>query len=67
MITINVNAKEYQFKNTITLQEVIIQLDIQTSGIAVAINQEIISKNTWQTTQLQQNDTVLIIKATQGG
>ena len=67
MITINVNAKEYQFKSTITLQEVIIQLDIQTSGIAVAINQEIISKNTWQTTQLQQNDTVLIIKATQGG
>jgi sulfur carrier protein len=37
------------------------------NGIAVAVNQQVISKNNWQEFLLNTNDDVLIIKATQGG
>lgn len=37
------------------------------SGIAVAINEEIIPRQTWEQYQVQDNDNILIITATQGG
>lgn len=36
-------------------------------GIAVAVNKEVIQKDNWKNHCLNQNDEVLIIKATQGG
>jgi sulfur carrier protein len=38
-----------------------------TKGIAVAVNENVVPKNEWDNTILHQNDTVIIIKATQGG
>lgn len=38
-----------------------------TKGIAVAINQQVVPKDAWNSTILNQNDTIIIIKATQGG
>ncbi|MEC4112602.1 sulfur carrier protein ThiS [Myroides pelagicus] len=37
------------------------------NGIAVAINQVVIAKKNWSTFLLKENDTILIITATQGG
>ena len=67
MIIIKVNNKEHQFLASISLQEILEELQISTNGIAVAVNQNIITKSDWLTTTLNQNDAVLIIKATQGG
>ena len=36
-------------------------------GIAVAINNQVVPQKHWSSTQLQSNDTILIITATQGG
>jgi sulfur carrier protein len=36
-------------------------------GIAVALNDTVIPKNEWSETQLKQGDSIIIIKATQGG
>ena len=36
-------------------------------GIAVAINNIVIPKTKWNETEISNNDTILIIKATQGG
>lgn len=36
-------------------------------GIAVAVNEEVISKNEWNKVALNEDDKVLIISATQGG
>lgn len=36
-------------------------------GIAIAVNQQVISKSQWDDFKLKENDEVLIIKATQGG
>ena len=36
-------------------------------GIAIAVNGNVISKNEWKEYLLQENDQLIIIKATQGG
>jgi sulfur carrier protein len=43
------------------------QLGEKQNGVAVAINNTVIPKKNWHTTLLNQNDNILIIKATQGG
>lgn len=40
---------------------------IERKGIAVAVNDSIVSKTNWSTTCLKENDKLLIITATQGG
>lgn len=67
MITVKVNNKEHQFLTSFSLQEILERLKITPKGIAVAVNQSIISKSDWSTTKLKPNDSILIIKATQGG
>lgn len=67
MINITVNNTEHQFKAEISLEEVLQHAQISTNGIAVAINYEVIPKSDWGTHQIQDNDAILIIKATQGG
>lgn len=37
------------------------------TGIAVAINSAVVSKSKWATTQLQENDEILLITAAAGG
>lgn len=41
--------------------------NIPTEGIAIAVNQEVIPKGNWSKHILQENDSILIIQATQGG
>jgi len=37
------------------------------NGIAVAVNETVIPKKRWPTTRLQPNDSIIVIKAAQGG
>lgn len=65
---ITVNHQTYSFPETLTLQQMLDSvLGQQDSGIAMAVNQEIISRDNWQTYHLKTGDNVTIIKATQGG
>lgn len=36
-------------------------------GIAIAVNGQVISKNTWSHFELSENDKITLIQATQGG
>lgn len=38
-----------------------------TNGKAVAIDNEVVPTNIWETTEIKENDNILIITATQGG
>jgi len=67
MITIKVNDTQKEFSDTLTLETLISNLQVKTNGIAIAINGSVIKKDNWNSQQLQNNDTVLIIKSTQGG
>jgi len=67
MINIKVNNTIHRFQATILLGKVLNELEIATNGVAVAVNQNIITKTDWNTQALNEGDEVLIIKATQGG
>lgn len=67
MISVQVNQKKHQVLENTSLEDLIGKLNIRTNGIAVAINNRVIKKTDWKIKQLQQSDTVLIIKSTQGG
>ena len=67
MITVNVNNQNHSFKEPVKLDELLEQLNIQPLGIAIAINNEIISKPQSEHTLLEEGNNVLVIRATQGG
>lgn len=64
---IKVNEQIHTVPQKATLLEVLNKLSIQQQGIAVALNQNIVSKQNWQSTVLKTNDNILVITATQGG
>lgn len=66
-LTINHQLTFFE-KPPVSLEEIVIlHTQGKTLGIAVALNHQVIPKATWATTSLSPNDTILIIKATQGG
>ena len=67
-ITINNQSKILAACDSISVQHLLNhEIPEKQMGIAVAINNNVIPKSEWETKIISQNDTVLIIKATQGG
>lgn len=67
-MNVSVNDKSVEVAHQANLYTLISQLKLpSTSGIAVAVNSQIIKRDQWDKHQLSENDQVLIIKATQGG
>ena len=65
---ITVNQKSYHLEDACSVEQMLSAvLHAEAKGIAVAINQNIISKSNWRLHQLKQGDQVMLIKATQGG
>ncbi|MDN3670866.1 sulfur carrier protein ThiS [Echinicola jeungdonensis] len=57
-----------QSAEALTLSEMLVSNQIKDQrGIAIAVNQQVVPKIQWSDFQLNENDEVLIIKATQGG
>lgn len=55
-------------ETTLSLQQALANFNIsQSQGIAIAVNNQIITKSNWQNTQLKEEDKITIIRATQGG
>ncbi len=64
-----VNGKKEQIDAIQKLSDLLRELKIsdEEKGFAVAINEEVIFRNTWQKALLHDGDRVEIIRATQGG
>jgi len=67
MIKIQVNNTEKLVEESITISELLSNLNQAEQGIAIAINNQVIFKKDWTNTCLKLNDKLLIIQATQGG
>ncbi|SIS49383.1 sulfur carrier protein ThiS [Zobellia uliginosa] len=67
MITINMNQQRLQVGAKTTIYQFLQQIDSSVSGVAVAINDQVVPRSHWETRSLQDDDTVLIIQAAQGG
>jgi len=67
MVTVLVNENPIEIEENATLSQLLQKVNASVEGIAIAINDEIIAKNAWESQAIKNNDNVLIIKATQGG
>ena len=68
-MNISVNGEEKTVRPNSNVHELLIALELNPtqSGIAVAVDREVIPKTAWQTTELRENSEVEIIRAVQGG
>lgn len=65
---VSVNGEQLQLEAEASLLMVLEKKDWhQKNGIAVAINEHVVPRAEWSTTHLKNNDTILVITATQGG
>ena len=67
MIKVNVNQEQKEIPANSSIHQMLTHLEISQRGIAVAVNEMIVAKAEWETSELSNNDNILIIKATQGG
>ena len=67
MINIKVNNTFHKIQPNSSLEVVLNTLSIPVNGIAVAINQDIITKSDWGLKTIIDGDQILVITATQGG
>lgn len=66
-LKINNQIKQFQ-ADALSIQALLdIEIPLKQSGIAVAINSNVIPKSNWKNHLLSETDDILIISATQGG
>ncbi|WP_075602680.1 sulfur carrier protein ThiS [Saccharicrinis aurantiacus] len=66
-MVIFINDEKNNVSDGALLSDVITTLNLQTKGLAIAVNNAIVQQQNWQSTSLKENDEVLIISATKGG
>ena len=66
---IRVNGEETTVRPNLNVHDLLIALEMDPtqSGIAVAVDREVIPKTAWQATELREKSEVEIIRAVQGG
>ena len=66
---IRVNGEEKTVRPNLNVHDLLIVLELNPtqSGIAVAVDREVIPKTVWQSTELRENSEVEVIRAVQGG
>lgn len=63
-----VNEEPREFSGPLSISGLLEATNVLSlTGIAVAVNNEVIKKDQWDDSPLAENDRVLVIKATQGG
>ena len=67
-MNLTVNGKQENIEKVEKLADLLGELKIgEEKGFAIAINEEVVFRNSWQQTSLKDGDRVEIIRATQGG
>ena len=64
---IYVNKEKQEIVDSLTLNGLVERLGVDTKGMAIAINNEVIPKSSWDKVQFKENDRVTMIRATAGG
>ena len=67
-VQVKVNGRETRIETGTTLVEMLRGLEMDAAeGVAVAINDAVVSRREWTSRRLQEGDVVEIIRAVQGG
>ncbi|MCD7899153.1 MAG: sulfur carrier protein ThiS [Bacteroides sp.] len=64
---IKLNDKHYEVEEGITLAAFIEKMELKPQGIAIAIDDEVVSKNNWSKTILSDGMDLMLIHAVSGG
>ena len=63
-----INDKSYPLNNAVGLAELLATLGIVVEkGVAIAVNNSVVPKSQWVDFNINKNDKIILIKATQGG
>ncbi|MGL4518749.1 MAG: sulfur carrier protein ThiS [Phocaeicola sp.] len=62
-----INNKESEVADNCTLTQLATQLQLPTQGVAIAINNQMVPRPTWEDHLLQPGDSLVIIQAACGG
>ena len=67
-MTIQINDDQKVVPEGATVNDVVLSiLQLNPAGMAIAINDSIVPRHLWESSQLQINDRMLVIKAASGG
>lgn len=67
-MNIQINSEQKNVSDGTSVHEFVLNiLQLDPAGKAIAVNETIVPKNRWETTLLQENDRMLVIKACSGG
>ncbi|TCD29577.1 sulfur carrier protein ThiS [Pedobacter psychrodurus] len=65
---VTINNQNYLLNEACSIEQMLaLVLFSETDGLAIAVNQTIISKSDWDRHVLNPGDQIILIKATQGG
>jgi thiamine biosynthesis protein ThiS len=64
---VKINGTEVTVDKGTTVADVAEQNDAAKTGTAIAVNDKLVRRQQWQATQLNEGDTIVIIKAAYGG
>ncbi|WP_316826456.1 sulfur carrier protein ThiS [Pedobacter miscanthi] len=65
---VTINNQNYLLNEACSIEQMLATvISTETNGLAIAVNQTIISKSAWPTHALHPGDQIILIKATQGG
>ena len=67
MITITLNNEKKQLNDNLTIAQLLELEGVTAVNIAVAVNNAVVAKTDYESSQLSDGDSVLIIKAFYGG
>jgi sulfur carrier protein len=62
-----VNGHPRQFSDAVDLEDLVRQISDRETGIAVALNSEVVPRGSWSSTSLDDGDRVDVVTAVQGG
>ncbi len=64
---IYLNGEEQQFPETVTMSELVQQLDLGDQRFAIEVNEELVPRSSFDDYQLQPGDRIEIVQAIGGG
>lgn len=63
-----INEELQEFPDPLNITALLTKMNVPSvTGIAVAVNNQVIKRDKWDSSLLSDNDRILVIKATQGG
>lgn len=62
-----INGAAREIPDGTTVAQAVRSLTEATTGVAVAVNDEVVTRGTWETTVLRERDRVEVLTAVQGG